>query len=425
VPCLMLKLAPALMFALKLTLTLKCTQTSSWAPSLDQVKRISLLGTFRTFPMALVGPYVGLILYLKDMPLGLVGVYYLLVMATGATGQLTGGLLSDRMGRRWVMASGQAASGLMLITMGISLVGSGYWPFAASALIQSFFGSASFSAYNTYVGDLGREKRGLVKSYGLARIGINAGWALGPLVGGFLMGTVGYTFAFILSGGLTLASLALVMQLEELKATSFDLRPLRDTTYALSISPLVLVFAFVAQFGFTLTVFETYYSSLSLTEIGFIYLVNGLTVVALQYPIARALSGRDPIRWIGAGLLLYGVAYAMLPVFKGLAWASLSVFVLTLGEDISTPLIMTVANLLADPSRRGSYMGIYGILSSSARSLGSSVGSALMSGLLDHPLELWGAVDSLGLLAGSAFMGITGGKLRKASGSLKAAPDEG
>ncbi|MGC8631807.1 MAG: MFS transporter [Thermoprotei archaeon] len=379
------------------------------------MKRLAIIGTFRTFPVALVAPYTGLVLYLKGMPLLFVSIYYALLAVVGASGQLGGGLLSDRMGRKWTMVLGQAGSGLFLVGMGIALFGPGYAGFAAAAVVQSFFGSASFSAYNTYVGDVGINKEGLVTSYGLARIGINLGWALGPLVGGFLMGTLGYAYAFVISGLLIMLGTLLFWGLQEIKSSSFDFSPLKDRLYAFSLLPFVLVFAFIAQFGLTLTVFEQSVNSFSLVDLGLFYLINGLTVVALQYPIARFLAKRDPIKWIAVGISMYMIAFAMLAFEKSLEGVMLAVFVMTIGEDIDTPLLMTVANLLANPQKRGSYMGIYGVLSSSARSVGSSLGGGLMALYLHQPLMLWGSVDGLGALSAVSVTALTGKKLKSSS----------
>ncbi|MGC8601648.1 MAG: MFS transporter [Thermoprotei archaeon] len=378
------------------------------------IRRIALLGTFRTFPTALVGPFTGLVLYIRGMPMAYVSLYYALLAALSALGQLTGGLLSDRNGRKRTMLAGQMMSSLFLFIMGIGLMFPGYLLFSIAALVQSFFGSVSFSAYNTYIGDIGVSKEGLVTSYGIARMGINMGWALGPLVGGFLLQTVGYSSTFMLAGILIGAATLLFIGLEEpVKRADFDLSALKDGHYVLSILPFVLVFAFIAQFGLTLTVFENAVNKFSFLDLGLFYLVNGLTVVICQYPISRFLAPRDPIKWVNVGLAFYGLSYVMLAFTRGLYGVMLSVFILTIGEDISTPLFMTIANLLARPEKRGSYMGIYGVVSSSARSLGSSIGGALMSRFLYSPLKLWGSVDGMGAISALGTQLVTGRSLRR------------
>ncbi|MFQ1021477.1 MFS transporter [Tardisphaera saccharovorans] len=380
----------------------------------SSIRRIALLGTFRTFPMALVGPFTGLILYLRGMPLAYVSAYYAVLAVLGAGGQLVGGLLSDRNGRKRTMIVGQSMSALFLFLMGVALAFPGYVWFSVAALTQTFFGSISFSAYNTFIGDLGVNKEGLVTSYGIARMGINMGWALGPLVGGFLLEDVGYPLTFMIAGVLIGAAMVLFIGLQEpVKRAGFDLSALRDSRYALSILPFVLVFAFIAQFGLTLTVFENTVNGFSFLDLGLFYLVNGLTVVAFQYPISRFLAPKDPVKWVNAGLMLYGISYMMLAFVRGLYGVMFSVFVMTIGEDISTPLLMTIANLLARPEKRGSYMGIYGVVSSSARSVGSSIGSALMSSLIGYPEALWGSVDVLGIVSAVATQVVTGRSLRQ------------
>ncbi|BBE42513.1 Multidrug efflux permease [Conexivisphaera calida] len=348
----------------------------------------------RTFAISLVTPYVGLVMYSRGMPIGEVGAYYLALGAASALGQLLGGAASDRIGRRRVMVLGLLLSGAALAAMGLSLRLPGYWPFASTTAVENLLGGISFSALNTMVGDRGNGIRDMVRNYGTVRIGINLGWALGPLVGGALADLLGYGAAFLISGAAVAASSLFALTVEPSGIQGGSGIP--DRSYFARISPFVLLYAFIAQFGLTLTVFESAVRGLSLAGIGSLYTINGLMVVALQYPITSRESRGGVLRWLYIGVLFYAVGFYMLSLGSSLWWSMLSVAVLTVGEDFTSPIVSAVANALADPAKRGSYLGAFGMITGLSRSIGAFYGGIAMSEFLRDPLALWGSIDALG-----------------------------
>jgi MFS family permease len=375
------------------------------------IARLTALGVLRTFAISLVTPYVGLVLYSRGMPIGEVGAYYLVLGAASALGQLAGGTASDRVGRRRVMAAALVLSGAALALMGLSLEFPGYSAFAAATAAENLFGGLSFSAFNTMVGDRGSGLGEMIRNYGTVRIGINLGWALGPLVGGVLADALGYEVAFIISGAALAASALFALTVEPTGTVG---RPgIPDRGYFGRISPFVLLYAFIAQFGLTLTVFESAVGGLSLAGIGSLYTVNGLMVVALQYPISRMASRRGTLRWLYTGIAFYAAGFAMLAFGRSLPWAMLSVAVLTVGEDFTSPVVSAIANALADPARRGSYLGAFGMFTGFSRSIGAFYGGVAMSAFLRDPVALWGSIDALGAASAASAAAILGPALRR------------
>ncbi len=362
---------------------------------------MQLIGTFRTFSVSMVSPYVGLVLYAKGMPLLIVGGYYVVLAIAGALGQLLGGLMADRRGRRNTMMIAQLISGTSLAGMGLSLLLPGYVFISLIGIVQTVFGSATFSAYNTYVGDMGKGQSELIRTYGLMRIGVNLGWALGPLFGGVAIGLLGYSNAFILAGITVLCSSAFFIGLRESPHafSGFDVSAIKDVSFIKRISPFFLSYMFLAQFGLALTIYETNSLGMPITYLGVLYFVNGLEVVLLQYQIAKFLSRRDPLKWIRIGLLFYIAGFLLLGIMRSYAGGIIAIAVLTIGENIFSPLAMAIANMLSRAEKRGSYLGAFGMLTSSARSVGSFVGSSVMSFLLFDPVGLWASLDGLGVMA--------------------------
>ena len=360
---------------------------------------IPFVGLFRTFAVALISPYLGLALYRKGLPLPYVGIVYVMLAVVGALGQLFGGAASDKLGRRKVMIFSQIGSGFALVLMGMSFLISGYFVFIVMSLFQNFFGSSNMSAFNAYVGELGSDQNGMIRGYSRMRIGINVGWAAGPLIGGVLIGYLGFKNTWIISGLIVLASsvLFLFLKAKQRFYSNLDISTFKDLDYLKKISPFVLIYAFIAQFGLTLTIYETVNMNVPVSLYGLIYLLNGAIVAVFQMPMAKMLYSKNIVRWIEYGIIFYIVGFFVY-AFGGLIYALLGTCITTLGENIVSPLSMTFANLLSKEEKRGSYLGVFGMLSSSSRSLGSLYGSFLLS-KLTNPFEIWSSADLLGALS--------------------------
>lgn len=360
---------------------------------------IPFVGLFRTFAIALISPYLGLALYRKGLPLPYVGVVYVLLAVVGAIGQLFGGAASDKFGRRKVMVFSQVGSGFALVLMGISFLIPGYFLFVSMSLVQTFFGSSNMAAFNAYVGELGSDQNGMIRGYSRMRIGINVGWAAGPLIGGVLIGYLGFKDTWIISGLIVIASsvLFLFLKAKQRFYSNLDLSTFKDVSYLKKISPFILIYAFIAQFGLTLTIYETVNMNVPVSLYGLIYLLNGAMVAIFQMPMAKMLYSKNIVRWIEYGVLFY-IAGFFVYAFGGLLFALLGTCITTLGENIVSPLSMTYANLLSKQEKRGSYLGVFGMVSSSSRSLGSLYGSFLLSSFT-NPFEIWGSADLLGAVS--------------------------
>jgi Arabinose efflux permease len=206
---------------------------------------IPFVGLFRTFAVALISPYLGLALYRKGLPLPYVGIVYVMLAVIGALGQLFGGAASDKLGRRKVMVFSQIGSGFALVLMGMSFLISGYFVFIVMSLFQNFFGSSNMAAFNAYVGELGSDQNGMIRGYSRMRIGINVGWAAGPLIGGVMIGYLGFKNTWIISGLIVLASsvLFLFLKAKQRFYSNLDISTFKDLDYLKKISPFVLIYA--------------------------------------------------------------------------------------------------------------------------------------------------------------------------------------
>ena len=146
------------------------------------------------------------------LDLGTVGLLTAIAPAVWGVGQLGTGILSDQVGRKWLIAAGQLteAAGLLVIALGD---GAAVWA-AGSAL----FGAGTAMAYPTLiaaVGDVAHPTwRGA--AVGIYRLWRDVGFAVGAVLAGVLADRYSLTAAIVVVAGITAASgLDVVLRMRE------------------------------------------------------------------------------------------------------------------------------------------------------------------------------------------------------------------
>lgn len=248
---------------------------------------------------SIVGPFLALFMYQGlGVPMVVVGLVLLISGIAGAVGSLVGGLMADHYGRLGVMTYSMI---LRCVTFLLLAVLVAYWPdISAVAFVLSlsmFFGGVFDPANNAMVADVVEPARRL-EAYGLLRVAWNLGFAFGPMIGGILL-VFSYSVTFLVSALISLvAGLVVAFMLTE----SFTPGPAKER-FALvkelsSVRALFLVFCIVCipmflmsgQFGTTYTVYANERIHIDTLTIGLVFGLNGVMVVFLQMPLARALE---------------------------------------------------------------------------------------------------------------------------------------
>ncbi|MCQ5375871.1 MAG: MFS transporter, partial [Methanomassiliicoccales archaeon] len=176
-------------------------------------ERVWILFIGRTIAAAgfsIVMPFLAIYLHEKlAVPMSIVGLIFLISSAIGAVGQLVGGEVADRLGRKSVMdlSIGARAAIFVMISFAVATDAS-FLLIGVFVVISNFLGSLFEPASNAMVADIVEPAKRL-EAYGLLRIGVNIGWALGPLIGGFLA-AFSYSSLFLLTAA-TSATVALLI----------------------------------------------------------------------------------------------------------------------------------------------------------------------------------------------------------------------
>jgi MFS family permease len=351
-------------------------------------------------------PFLSLYLYQElGVEMKIVGTIFMISAASRALGTVVGGELSDIRGRRMVMVSSMSLRAV--VYLGISylvLIRAPYGILGLALVISSFLGSVFIPASSAMVADVvSQEKR--VKAYGLIRVGVNAGWALGPILGG-IFATFSYSTLFLFTALCSLLTALLIgffvresLQGEERKAFSpKDLLALRRDVNFFSFCLISLIlFVATSQMTSTLAVFSVDRVGITKIQLGYLFTTNGLIVVLLQYHLSSWLRGLRITSAMALGGILYSLGYFSVSLAGSFPFLVTSMVVITLGEITFSPSAMTMVANLSPSAVRGRYMGAYSLFEAIGRSLGPFGGGFALDYLKDYPIFLWGLIALLAL----------------------------
>jgi MFS family permease len=136
------------------------------------------------------------------LSVGRIGVVIAIAPAVWGLGQLFTGALSDKVGRKWLIAGGQwtEATGLVLIAFGDS-----FWVWAAGSAI---FGAGTAMAYPTLIAAIGDIAHPVwrARAVGVYRLWRDLGFAVGAVLSGVLADAVDISFAIVVVAAITALS---------------------------------------------------------------------------------------------------------------------------------------------------------------------------------------------------------------------------
>ncbi len=355
--------------------------------------KLALIGAVRSLGGSLLWSFTGFALFqYYRLPLTLISIFYVAQAVVSSIAFVIGGYLADFLGRVRTMIISAVVSSIVLI---IAYLINRPLVVVIMVLIQSFFNNVYGVANTSIVGDYARSFSSLVRYFSRLRVGINAGWAIGPAIGGLLYEVYGFRVLMLLGSIIPLAALPLLVSLNEpnyMVETGLTFHV--NKSFALFLIPTFLTFLVMGQLGFPLLTYYNAHDGLTTFQVGLLYMENGLLVVFLQDLIGRYLKKPS---LISLGMVIYGVSYLTVAFIPNFAWAIADMFFITFAEMIVSPLSQSIANTLADPRTRGRYMGLYSLVTGLGRTTASSISSLLLPYALRQPLAMWGFVFAVAL----------------------------
>jgi MFS family permease len=314
-----------------------------------------------------------------------------------------GGWLADHLGRKKtiVISMLAVAVGMLLLSAARS-----YTEILVCAALVGFTGELYRPASSALLADLVPEERRVV-AYGLYRLAINAGFALGPATAGFLAETSfewlfwGDALTSLLYGILAIFALPAGVKIAQLKEGWIDVAKevWRSTTFLhLMIGTFLIAFLFF-QLNSTLPV-HIQARGLSAAHYGIVLSFNGLLVVVCEMPLLVFIRRLPVRRMIVVGYVLIAVGLTLNAGARTVYEFIGAMVVFTVGEMIALPIAATLVANIAPLRFRGRFMGIYSLVWATGLVWGPTAGLALY-GVSSN--LLWGVCFGLGLIAALLF----------------------
>ncbi|WP_297215376.1 MFS transporter [Thermoplasma sp.] len=369
------------------------------------------------------------------LPLIFISIYHISFLLTGlilgssavimAIVQYYAGKWTDRIGRRSFLIIIPIPASIFYFLMFIAV----FYHLQFIYLIIPWYGtiilnSLQYPAIEAAVADITSVSERL-SGYTLIRILANLGAAIGPLIGGILS-SINFSYIFILASLLTIAELFMLyfnvketytirnVNKEEIKFKIFK----SDRFFFLfTIVGVVLGFT-LRQNGPTLTVYAFDLKALPLIDIGLIYSVNGLAVIALQMPILRLMSSRmNAVFWRGIGTIYYAAGFMVLAFNGAFAYFLIAMLIFTIGEDFMAPTTQTIITTLAPADKKGTYIGSYNLLTSFGRFFGTIFGLYFLYLLRGSTVTFWTMIAAATLATAMAYVFMGNSFVRRVSRS--------
>ena len=309
---------------------------------------------------------------------------------------ILGGKLSDKIGRRKVIITFQLLGAICLLICGFI---NPSIEMAYIIILSSCFYSISSPAYDALNADLTTSEN-RQKSYSLLYMGVNIGFAIGPILGGMLYNDY-LNILFIGDAVTTLISLGLFIKfipetMNKQKNIEVGLnRSILDTTIKEDEStfkvllkiPILILFSLVmltyqfgyTQIGFTLPIqLEELFGQNGASIYGFVAGINGLAVIILTPILTNITKKNNPIKIMSLGGIFYGVSFLMFGIVKSAVLFYIIMFIMTIGEVL---VAINQGAFIANRtpiSHRGRISSILPLIMGVGRAIGPSITGSII-----------------------------------------------
>lgn len=324
--------------------------------------------------------------------------------------QLTGGELTDRLGRRPVMLTSFLVTPAAMILLGLSQA---IPLIAVSTFAVGFFTNLYRPAVGAAIADLvPSESR--TRAYGYNYWAINLGAAIAPVIAGLL---AKYTYlALFVGDALTTFAFGLIVyfgirETRPVEAEGTRSISLRERFTQLKSEPILLLFSLLAIFfgmvymqGFITLPVDMGAHGLGPEQYGLAIAVNGFLIVLISIPISNIAGHWPRFETMAASAVLLGLGFGFTALAKTFPLFAVSVGIWTLGEIAASAVAPAIIADLAPVKLRGLYQGIFG----SSWGLAFFIGPLLGGWVYEHLGAglLWGGCLALGLLLALGFLAM-------------------
>jgi MFS family permease len=357
----------------------------------------------------------------RDIPVSQAALMVSLFGAGSFIAQLTGGELTDRLGRRPVLLMSFFITPIFMITLGLArdlaLI-------SISTFIVGFFTDLHRPAVGAAIADLvPPESR--TRAYGYNYWAINLGAAVAPVLAGLIAG-YNYLILFV-ADALTTAVFGLIVFFGIRETRPAELHhtahiALSERISQLKRAPILLIFSFLTLFfgivyvqGYVGLPLDMQSHGLGPGQYGTAIAVNGFLVILMTIPISNMATKWPRFETVAVATFLLGLGYGATALASTLPLFAVSVVIWTLGEIAGTSVAPTIIADLSPIELRGLYQGIFGAAWGLAYFLGPLAGGWIYENLGSD--ALWFGCLMIGIVLAFGYYALSAPAKRHAAES--------
>ena len=321
---------------------------------------------------ALLFPFFALYITERfEVGMTVVGTIMAYHVTAGIFGNIFGGALADKFGRKNILIIGLLISGTSSLLMGFIPT---IETFTFMAVVVGLVGSIGFSAPQAMLTDILDVKK-RTQGFGILRVAINLAVTFGPIIGGLLAG-INYMLLFVTDFIVSAITAVIVYKcLPETKpeiTTESQQQSLLQTIVGYKYvfkDSLFMVFIFLRiisalvymQMNTTLSVFLRDFHGISPQQYGLILSLNAVMVVLLQFWVTNRTANYQPLIMLAVGEFFYAVGFGLYGVLSSYGGFLIAMIIITFGEMMIVPVVQSLVSTLAPVDKRARYISVFGL----------------------------------------------------------------
>lgn len=367
---------------------------------------------------ALIYPFLSLFITDKfGVGMTQVGQIFAIFAIFGVFGNILGGAMTDKFGRKTMLIFGLIVSALTSLLMGFV---NDFTAFYFLTAIVGLFANSGGPAQQAMVADLLPEEQ-RTEGFGIMRVVANLAVAIGPAIGG-LLASRSYLYLFIIDAIVsTITAIIVFVLIPETKPQTSDEKAsesfgkilagyaavFKDKLYIVYILISMLLTITYMQMNNSLPVFLRDIHNITPQGYGYLLSLNAAMVVIFQFWVTRRLKNKPPMMMMALGTLLVGIGLSIYGFTSLYAIFVIAMIILTIGEMIWAPVGQALVARFAPEDMRGRYMALFGF----AWIIPSAIGPMAAGFIMDNynPNWVWYAC---GIISATAALGFTTMHLR-------------
>ncbi|MEI7844823.1 MAG: MFS transporter [Chloroflexota bacterium] len=354
------------------------------------------------------------------LPISSIATLISLSSIIGLGASLIGGAIADRFGRKLIMFFSQVAHGFAYLFMSQANTYIGFViPMTIMGAAMPFYSIGSDAMMADIIPS---EQR--TEAFAILRMFNNAGIAIGPAIGGFIV-TGSYTIAFFVAAAsmITYSLLLLFFVHETLDKKGFPVtlpktspfggfeRVFSDSNFVAFVFTITLGMIAPLMMWILLSVYINKYFGIPEYLYSWLPITNALMCVFVQYPVTQFTRKLHPKKAITLGMLFYAIGVGSVAIMTGFWGFWTSMVIMSMGELILVPTGSKYVSDIAPVDLRGRYMSVYWLTWGISRSLAPLIGGYLHDAI--NPQAIWwggliiGMISTIGLFILTKIHGQT------------------